>query len=103
MKRKWHNIPSPIDVAGAWLASLFLPTLLIAVLTWHNLPNTATTVDRHELSTAGWIAIIVWAGPIVAGFILYAALCLWDARPRRSWVPLTEDAREAHSKSLGNG
>jgi hypothetical protein len=95
MKREWKNIPEPIDLAAVWFAGLAIPAILVVVLTWHNLPNTATTVDRHGLSTAGWWSISIWFGPIVLGFIAYALLCLWEARPQRVWVPLIEDAREA--------
>lgn len=99
MKPEWRNIPDLGDIAGAWIAGLSIPAVLVVCLTIRNLPNTATTTNRHAISTAGWWALGIWFGPIILGFIIYMALCAWAVRPRRVWVPLTEDAREAESKN----
>lgn len=95
MRREWKNIPDPGDVAGAWIAALAIPAILIICLTMTNLPDTATTTHRHGMSTAGWWAAGIWWGPVILGFIIYLAICAWEARPHRVWSPLLEDAREA--------
>lgn len=96
MKREWEGLEEFLFGAGLFWAFGGLAVFVTIGI---------TTEDKHGLTTPGYVALGAWLGPFAiggAGAIIHAVVrgvpAAWRARPKRKWVAVTEDAREAHKR-----
>ncbi len=90
MKTRWTIDPMPW--VGAWLALGTVAFVIVASLN----PKTRA----GDLPPLVIVTLCIWLGPFALGLatiaIVFGAMVLWDARPRRITEAVTTDLREHH-------
>ena len=94
MRRRWKkNSDFPDDF---WLG-VFMTWGVIGMIGFF--VTAAATEKNGHLDWRGFLALILWLGPIALGFLGAGVRYLWSIRPERVWENL-EDARVAHRKEI---
>ena len=101
VERKWTWPYQPSD--DSWIVGVFCWFFVGAIAFCVVASETKHQPVHGKGGHLTWPAFMVlafWIGPFVLGGIGYAVGWCWVHRPRRVWVPVSEDARAAHRREL---